>query len=914
MIPLFYILPTDEVYTEASGIIRHITPIFSNFRNAIQIEFEYNLEEFFYLEIVLSEFDQPREISLYGYHNSDTIEVSDEKDQYLIQGKKVALEMSKKVILDIVNNLVTEDSFLLGTEITLRVIKPQQNIEDRPVVTSLLLMDSTLTIGLQGEMIRYRQGGKASDYLPLISYSEVSMTPTYIDGHYNVFDMEGSLTGLSLVIMPPNSFEAHYLFRQEKNLKRCDIAEDGSFVMGGYLSYLFQNGTLEIVNRVVSSQEFLIYNEQEEYKTYIFNAARDKNLYTEVSLLFPAVQHHSMMVYDLLDNVLIKGRTIQDIVADEATDKMMHRLRIVDCRDFFGRNIKREFEFIYHQSMVNDPVWLETKSTYGLGQLYVTDLNSGDRDIVPVDSRPVDIQKKGYISASNNRYSFSIKKDRLLQFSQKRDFTVGRFKRITPTDYIAPRYNFRYLDFNEGKLGVSKGTDIESVDLAYPTLAMISKGATSITDNVVYFAGMTFAYPVEKITTDAINITNFSDYLLLCRMTEPVEYGVRGVRSGTRNLLKSVTFVFALGEVTAIYNIDLDKVYYINFSTKDSTADTQDLPLSISNYLQEVNEVELKLFLRDGSMGTYNPSLSANSTYITTSSDKMYSEEVTREACLEDDGNIVFKSSGGFGIVNSKSLIGSELGTGVYVPRRSSHYIMSASFGTDTSIYRKVFSGIYSNTALSVLSASIANGLFTLSYQVGGVSKTITIRDDGGPIEYRHELKSDIVDNIEIFSTMIPFTISGSFLPDKIFQQSHLLCLESDFGESFSIDVPVLRLMISEGTLGIDRSIYSVFDGQSIILRPSLTATSLAITGGVLVCGGQTVDSLAPTGSAAMIVGESTEMINVVPAQEYDSLLTGWTNYDGSNENIRISEWKTEEGYAILLPIDSAAHIQIKEP
>ena len=167
MIPLLYILPTDEVYTDSSGIIKSITPVFSYARHAIQIEFEYNLDEFFYLEIVLSEFDQPRKMSLYGYYGSSSLEVTDDVDSYLLKGKKVAVSITKDVILDIANNVVTEESFLVGTEITLRVIKPQDDISQRPKVTKLSIRDNSVTIGMLGEEMLYRQGGQHA--VPVIS-------------------------------------------------------------------------------------------------------------------------------------------------------------------------------------------------------------------------------------------------------------------------------------------------------------------------------------------------------------------------------------------------------------------------------------------------------------------------------------------------------------------------------------------------------------------------------------------------------------------------------------------------------------------------------------------------------------------------------------------------------------------------
>lgn len=917
MIPLLYILPTDEVYTDSSGIIKSITPVFSYARHAIQIEFEYNLDEFFYLEIILSEFDQPREMSLYGYYGSSSLKVTNDVDTYLLQGKKVAVSISKDVILDIANNAATESSFLLGTEITLRVIKPQEDIASRPKVRKLHMDDGTITIGLYGADLMYRQGGRKYDYLPTLTYLGTTMVPTYIDGHYNIFDLGGIYDGLSLVITPPHDFESHYLFRQESLLKTCSISVDDIFLLGGYIPYSFTNGIIDVHDRTISSQEYLIYGPREDYKTYIFNATRDKNLYSEITLLFPAVQHHSMTIYDLDENILIKGVSSQDVIIDDGTDRVMHRLKIANCRDFFGRTVNKEFEFIYYPSAVTDASWEDRVGAYGAGNFYVTDIDVGDRDIMPIDNKHIDVQKDGYISGSNKRYMFSIKKSKLESLTYSTDYTVGKFKRITSSDYVSPSHSFKFIDFVKNIVGIENGSTLKKIPISAMLPSIISKGAPIISEvkKLDNFAGVPIVFPVHEVSVDGINISNFSDYLLLCRSIETVEYGVYGVRKETKNLRRSLIFSFDYTQIAMIYNFEKDKVYYINFNQKDVSDNADDLPYSISKYIGNINEVELKSFLRNGSIGTYNPSLSPNSSFITSLDGNISYEDATREAFLESDGNMAFMLSGGFGLVSANDILSEDVGTGVYVSRKSSQRVLRNSFGSDTTVFRKFFSGVYSDRDIYIDSVSVSGGTFSMLYTYDGSQHSIDIADDGGIIEYMYGLKVNIVTGVESYDTIIPVTISGSMNYDKIFQLSHMLVAKSDFRESLAFDMTAIRYMIEKETLGIRQTIYSTLGDKGVLIRPVVPIDSISATGTVLSFGEQSITIGSNTGSTIALTEplHDGEIVGTISSAEHSALLDERVDSTDEEYHIEIDEYSNEHCYAILLPIENIQHIQLKE-
>ncbi len=916
MIPLMYVLPSDEVYTPASGVVTKITPNYSHYRHSIQVEFKYNLDEFFYLEIGLNEFDQPSSVSLYGFYSSRDIQMADLVPEYHLIGKKVAVVLTKEVILEIANNLVTPSGFEAGATIEFNIIQDKQNIEDRAIISKINVLAVSLELKINTQEVVYSIGGKKTSYQPTLETPDGVMTPASVDGHYNIFDLDGVNIGLTLVIIPPQDFENHYLFRQQESIGKMSMFEDGTVSAGG-ASYFYNNGIMEYFGISISMQEFLVHSRGEEYKTYLFNAARDKNLYSEITLLFPAVQHNSMTIYDLEANILIKGSVDYYAEIDSETDKLLHCVSMTKCRDFFGRKVNKKYVFKFLPAKVLSASILSVKNGGEIGSFYVTDLDTGNVSVVPVDARTLDQQKTGYLTASNMKYSASIKKTTLIKHSELMRGDFKTFKAITDGDFLSPLYRFDTIDFEQEELTVRNGTRTIVKGLAEKNALVISTGSSRLDtkDHMSDFGGVQFAVSPDSITTSGINITNFSDYVMLCRMVELPTYGVAGVRRDTKDLLYTVMFSYRETDIVAIYNPRFDKIYYINFAKKETVVIATNFPHALSKYITNVDEEKLKSFLLNGATGTYRVSRTANSSYTSMTGDKLYSEDVMHEKFLDENRNITSLISSSLGLTTYGVLAESDTQIGAYIPRPGEISVMKNGFGSNLTIFRKAFTGIYANKPISMISVLVSAAVFTVMFKYDGEVKTSVFSIDGGAIEFKNGLKQSIHSEDESFSYMSACTYSSDVNFEKTYQHNGLIVIESAFEVSLAFDIGVLERMSEEQTLGVNGTVSLSYGGRMIMMSGAL-GDNVSISDEIISCGDVVVDTANPTGEAKALSfnGEQGDISTTISNDEYDRLLTQWPG-KGLEDNgfVSIDEFDTQETYSISFGIEKAQYLQFKE-
>lgn len=916
MIPLMYVLPTDAIYTPASGVVTKITPSYSHYRHSIQVEFKYNLDEFFYLEIGLSEFDQPSEVSLYGFYNSHILKVSDMHDEYHLIGKKVSVVLSKEVVLEIANNLVSPASFEEGSVIEFKIIQDKQSIEERAVISKIDILPVSLELTVNNQDIIYSIGDKSNSYQPTVEIDGNTSTPASVDGSYNIFDLPTPNDGLSLVITPPQDFENHYLFRQNDKLESLSLEDDGSVSLSG-TRYFYNNGLMEYFGMSISMQKFLTYGKNEDYKTYIFNAARYKNLYSEISLLFPAVQHNSMTVYDLEENILIKGKVGYFSVIDGETDKLLHCISMTNCKDFFGVSVNKIFEFRYLPENVLTENISGIRNAAEIGNTYVIDTINGDTDVVPVDSRHIEFQQEGYLTSSNKKYAISIKKSSMLRHSQQMRGGFKNFKKITEGDFLSPLYKFDTIDFSDNTITVTNGTKSITKTLDEKNAILISKSDSRIDaqDHMTDFAGVEFSISPDSISTSGINITNFNDYLMLCRMVEEPTYGIRGVRRDTKDLLYSITFYFLRADITVIYNIQANKLYYINFAKKETVTSPVNLPYVFSQYISSIDEEKLKSFLITGGTSLFSANKTANSSYVSMDNDNILSEEVTHESYIDDTKNIASMVSSSHGITSFEALSDSSYENGTYLPRPGEISVMKTNFTRNASIFRRAMTGVYSNKPIEIISASVTSTMFNMEFIYEDETKVASISLDGGPIEIRKGLKTNIFSGEEKYSYMSAYTYTSSMSYEDIRQHHGVVVVTSGLGVSLGFDINIIEHMASEEILGINGTLSISYGNRMFMISGSLS-DNLSIANGIITCGDVTLDSSFTTGQARALSfnGEDGDIVTTISNDEYDKLLTDWPDQEpADNGFMEIEEFETTDTYSIAFDITKTQYLQFKE-
>ena len=916
MIPLMYVLPTDAVYTPASGVVTKITPSYSHYRDSIQVEFKYNLDEYFYLEIGLNEFDQPSAVSLYGFYNSHTIEMNDLISDYHLIGKKVSIILTKEVILEIANNLVTPASFQEGSEIEFSIIQDKQAVSERAIISKIEILPMSVELTIDAVDMVYAIGTKSTSFQPTLAYGGQTHVPDAVDGYYNIFTLEGVNAGKSLVIIPPQDFENHYIFRQNESLKSLAIAPSGAVSIKG-TEYFYNNGLMDYFGLTMSMQFFLIYDKDEDYKTYIFNAARDKNLYSEISLLFPAVQHNSMTIYDLEENVLIKGQVNYFGEIDSETDKLLYCVSMTKCKDFFGRDVDKTYKFKFLPSKILSEDIKRIKNAAKVGTVYVTDNATGEVDVIPMDAKDINFQKEGYLTASNNKYSVSLKKKTLIHKSELMRGNFKNFKAITGGDFMSPLYRFDTIDFESNTITVRNGTMLITRDLRDKDVLVVSTGSSRLDaqEHMSDFAGIELPISPTSITTSGINITNFSDYVMLCRMVEESTYGIAGVRRDTKDLLYSLTLSFLDTDITVIYNIRADKLYYINFAKKETVTSHIDMPYVFSKYMSSIDEVKLKAFLQYGSISTFKAYTTANSSYVSMVNDELFSEEVIHEKYLDDNHNITSMMSSSLGLTSFEHLAYSAGVQGAYIPRPGEIDVMKTNFGRNISIYRKAMTGVYANKDIDIVSASIIDSMFTITFIHDDETHTTSISLQGGPTEIRKGIKKSIFSDAVDFTYMSACTYDSTVSYDNLYQSYSMLVAEASLDVGMAFDLNVLELMSSKQTLGVNNTLLISY-GNRMFMTSGALSNTVTVSGDIITCGDVVLNTTAPTGEAKALSfnGENGDISTTISNEEYDKLLSEWPT-TGLDDNgfMPIDEFASSEAYSISFDITKAQYLQFKE-
>ena len=915
MIPLMYILPSDSVYTPVTGIITRITPNYNNYRNSIQIEFKYNLDDFFYLEITLNEFDQPSSVSLYGYYNSQTVSVDDNVEKYHLIGKKVSIILKKDLILEIINNIVSTKSFKEGSIISFDTIQDKQKIEDRAILSEVVVSPISVELTINNVEYIYEIGTKETLFVPVLINGNVEEKPSSIDGHYNIFPLDGNNAGLSLVIIPTQDIINHYLFRENERLTHTEITPSKEVSVSGN-RYFYNNGMIENMGQVISMQKFLVNKKDDDYKTYIFNAARDNNLYTEITLLFPAVQHNSMTVYNFDESILIKGKADYFSMIDGETDRILFCLRLSNCMDFFGRKIDKTYEFRFDQGKVLTEDISKVKNSTLVGTLYISDNKTGNIDVIPTDSKHIDLQKDGYMTSSNNGYSISIKRETLVRKSELMRGEYINFKAVTSNDYIAPLFKFDTVDFARNTITVVNGTIVREYELSEKNLVSISSGDSCFKskDQMSNFAGISFEISPDIITVSGINITNFSDYVMLCRMVEEPSYGIPGIRRDTDDLVHSLTLTFDMVDITIIYNMVLDKIYYINFDKKETVTSSDDMPYIFSKYISSIDENKLKNFLLNGGTSMMKTVGDANSSLITMENNLMYFEEVINERYFDSNNNIALISSSSKGITTFDNLTDNKAISGVYIPRQSKIDVLKNSFGSSVFTYREVFTGVYANKSIDITEASISDSVFSIVFTHEDDTHTVSISLDGGPIEIKNSLKEEIVTKAESYSTATAYTYNSTVDYDKIYQKYGVIVAESSFDVGIAFNINILELMKVRNTIGINKAL-SISHGEKMFLIGGINSNKVSISKDILKCKDINLDLLSPTGKAKALSfnGKNGDFSTTISKEEYDKLLTKWGSAElDYNGFISIDEFNNDT-YAIAYDITKAQYLQFKE-
>jgi hypothetical protein len=915
MIPLIYILPTDDLYTSATGIVTEVTPQYSHYRHAIQIEFKYNLDEFFYLEIYMSELDQPQSIALTGYYSSIKYDIDSDVEEYTLVGKKVGVKISRETVLGIINNIIDTNEFEEGIEIDLKILQDKTDIANRPVISSYALLPDGIEVTINEVRYEYTSGDEDNDYEPTLTSDTASAVPDYVDGIYSIFNLSGANDGLSFVAIPPHDFNDHFLFREKEWMRYASIV-DGAVVFGGN-EFFYNNGAISTNGSKVSMHKFLEAEKNTEEKQYIFNAARDKNLYSEISLLWPAVKHDSMTVYDLKNNILIRGRVDYYIGSSKSTGEQKHHIHMTDCVDFFGRIVEKEYIFEYNPIPIlnGDKYQMNNASEYG--RFFEKDLLTGDITPVVTDASHIDIEDYRYMNASNNNLAFSISIARAKKESSKMKHGTTTFKVVSSGDAVLPSMVFDTVNFDDNNILFKNGTlsFLESISNRHRYAVSLGTSVLGSIDAMSDFCGVEFNIPPYEISVSNINITNFSDYVMLCRMVEQPTYGIAGVRKDTNDLGMSIMFRFQDTDIVCVYNRGKDKIYYINYSKKETVDTIDDMPYIFTKYLSSINEASLKAFLTKGATSQYTIPKTSMPIVVTFENGKLMYEEVINEIIIDNNNMLdraFYTSSSAY---LADEIIDTPSDNRHYIPRRSAEGFLRSKFESISTVYRQVATGLYSSTPCVFKSVSVDDSSVVYVVSCDNNDITISINIDGGPFEFKKSIKRSVVGDTESYDHVIGLTLTADCQYDTIYQSYGTIVIESSMGTGFVINYAAIERMIATESFGAYGTFLIAGEEDTYIVKGEDSTTVHFENGDITTDSG--VIQKTPTGLGACLLLSSNEngvITDSIPGMKFLGSITPWD--DGSIETEATKgtvEFTTENGYILKIASEENQYVQIKE-
>lgn len=907
MIPLIYILPTDNIFQSASGIIHEITPKYSNFRDAVQIEFKYNLDSYFYLEILMSEFDQPESIKLYSGSTEFYSEVTDLEDSYNLIADEVVVVIEKDAILDIINNVATYQTFHDDISIDLKIIEAQQNVEDRPKINSISDWGAGLSIDIEGEVVSYYDGNVDTLYQPILgSNNGGERLPYKAQYNYFFYDIDSIVPGHTLLIIPPKDFYQHYLFRGNHALSTISIKDTGTVKFNSSEILSVTNGLVSHNGLRKGFDNYIELNPGEEYKTYLFNAAIDKNLYTEISLLIPSVKHTGMSIYDYEQSTIVRGSISQRVILDPSTDLMAHSIRMENTRDFFGAEYGYDFEFVYDPAVVFSTVRLNnTENLCDFGILYKIDIATGDREIIPLTDQTIQRNQAGMITGSNKNIFVSIAESRISDFTRDRVSKNTLPKKISKTDSIHGIYSIESIDYEDDIIVVSSGTDSETYEFSNPKVnsIIVSDGQSSLmrTDGALDIGGVTFKAPVLGINMDFINIETFNDAILLTRVAEDADYGIENIVNDCNYFMHHMHIDFGSTSLLFIFNQFKDKVYYIEFSRKVVNTDAGNIDHVIDRLITIDDERALKEFLLFHSIGTGVNRIVGVSQTIEAYPEGIAAKRIDSILTVKEDMSLGRYSFSKGVLRDYDHIVEGTAGDILYSPREYKNSEITKSFMKSKINFRSIANGMLGNNLHEIDGLDLTDHSLEVHFSLGDAKGSFTISTNGGSYEFLDNKRILMATGAENYDAHLPFQIDSTSLLSTVHQVFDMIVVEFETLGSIAFSFPAIKEMISNQDLAIGGSIMHSRSEYAILFRTTPIQNIVF----------ESFGTISKESAKAIYQNESSDIIlDILSKEKWDSHLD-----DDNEEREDISVYTIEEnGHAgIALPLEYTKFFQLKE-
>jgi len=710
MIPLIFINTPDSLLEESTITITDMKPIYNYTTRTLEVEFQYNLNDYFQIRVVLNEFDQPKYVYLKTNKTTEYEEVTRSKNEYTLDGNYVVAILTFDDIIKLVNNT------LKATDVEKWEIKSKLFSQNKD---SLIKM-TQFEFNDEMEIISFIVNGNRFDYhqyenMPTLYMNRIKITPSFIYGNYYVFDVRFDDKDYQIAILHPKGFKNHYLFRQTFETHKMFI-QDNVLTTALGDKYQYINGLISENGIKHSLQHFFknVYNM--EYIQYIFNIIRDNNLYTEIANAFNVVKHHSLMVYDLETDQRIVGKTNAKIILNR---KGVPELKIwlKNTKDQFGNRYNHSIEA--RIPIVNILKTIEAKTPYKLNDYgYVL----FDGEFLPLAQELVDVEHPGYVTGSNIKKFVSLSVD-YLRYIVKEQFSmlIPVLRMIDDSVGLLPNYALKNIDYSKKTITLQNVYELD--EMAFSDISnseeILADGTEQIfsADGVNNLFGISLKTPPLKVEFNPVTPDVYYTYMLLIKHTEPYDYLMEDIERDCYYLSAVVKLTYMDREFAFVLNDKKDYLYYLDLKNQDSSR-TLDGVESMSLYVDSVNEEKLKKMIRENCVKQYMVK------------DEGFGIDVDKDLNLFP--YIVYNSlqspvfSGKDGFFQTPKGVGFNTKTNQ----------IAGAYKYSEKILVEKFRGIFGSYGVDVKNVSVVDGKVNISYLVDGQNRNIELSIQDGEYVY----------------------------------------------------------------------------------------------------------------------------------------------------------------------------------
>ena len=595
MIPLMYIQKKDNLLAKTTAAITRMRAHYRHLRRAIEVSFEMNLEDNFSLMIELNEFDEPNNIYIKTLRNSEYTEVTPDVKEYTIENDREVVVISYETILNIAGNVVTKTE-IENIDIKAKMLNPYKDPD--VLMTYFSFNDGFITFHVNDQSFNYYE----HDLEPILQMGNEFINPSRILGNYYIYDIELDSQPYEIALIHSRAFKHHYLFRQTDSTHQLTL--NGNTIYDFYGdSYTFNEGMVNKNNNNISLQSFFDVVYDEEYKQYYFNAMRDNNLYTEIATAFDLTKHHSLNVYNLKTDERLMGKvnvrsefnskTVPEIVLE--MDKPLDQ--------FFNKtDYNIQFRFPVY-NLVH--ILSSANQNYRLIDYGYFMVNG---EFVAVSSNLVNEELFAYVTASNNKWFFSVSEFLLQRVLENITiYLVPMIKNIAPDVFLSSIYNLKEINYALKTVTLNNVFSYEEVgfdDVAQAQGIIAKENNTLFRPDVQKAFGINFNMPPVSIEFNPVTPDIYDEVALLTKMCENDEYLIPDIEANCMNFSRAMRIIIGMKSFILIYNLEKDYVYYLDMTNKTSTKDADGLE-DMMTFLTIEDESSLISILKTFSLFTY---------------------------------------------------------------------------------------------------------------------------------------------------------------------------------------------------------------------------------------------------------------------------------------------------------------------